>query len=254
MLTRDQKKLEKYLFAVLGRRPYEIGLVLEEGGWISVKELSQALMADPEAPHVTSKRLFQFLSVYRPPRFQLDEDRVRVVPEHQPSDLFFRQITEPPEILYVAFRPRTHAHVLKKGLAPWANKKWIILADTKKMALQVGKRWTPDPILATIFAKKAYENGQIFQKAGPGLYVTERVEVEYMEVPPIIEKDRPARKKELKPETRGPQTTSQAPISAGSFFLDDMVVDFFENPKRSTRKKQKKDKSFLKKKKKFKKK
>ena len=44
MDKQELRRMEKILFAMLGRHPDAFGIVLDEGGWFSIKELHQAVM------------------------------------------------------------------------------------------------------------------------------------------------------------------------------------------------------------------
>ena len=80
MDKQELKRLEKILFAMLGRQPDAFGIVLDEGGWVSIKELHQALMKEAGFSHITPRGLTQFFSLYRPEKFEWQENHVRPCP------------------------------------------------------------------------------------------------------------------------------------------------------------------------------
>ena len=193
MDRRALKRLEKILFAILGRQPDAFGIVLDKGGWISIKELHQALNEETGVPHITQRRLIQFFSLYRPENFEYKEKYVRVRPESQRPDLTIYNEARPPELLYVSIRPKAHAHVIARGLQSGDNKKWIVLSTEKEMALKIGKRRDKDPIIAEIKALKCHEAGVVFRRAGKGMYLVEELDVQWMNIPslpPVRDKDK----------------------------------------------------------------
>ncbi|NIA08264.1 MAG: hypothetical protein GWP10_00445 [Nitrospiraceae bacterium] len=179
------KRLTKAIFAMLGRRPDAFGIVLDEGGWISIKELHQALMTEPGFPHITSKALSQFFPLYRPKNFEWQEDRVRVIPKSQSPDLTIYEEIIPSEPLYVTIRPKAHAHVIDHGLRPGGNKRWIVLSTDREMALRIGRRRDRKPIMVKVLASKACEAGVVFRKAGESLYLVDRLDPQWMNIPPL---------------------------------------------------------------------
>ncbi|MBE9541131.1 MAG: hypothetical protein IMF01_02335, partial [Proteobacteria bacterium] len=176
MDKRELKRLEKILFAMLGRQPDAFGIIMDEGGWLSIKELHQALMKETGFSHITPRGLTQFFSLYRPEKFEWQENHVRVRPELQSPDLTIYKEATPPELLYVSIRPKAHAHVIAHGLQSSNNKKWIVLSTEKEMALKIGKRRDKDPIIAEIMALKSNKAGVVFRRAGKGLYLVESLD------------------------------------------------------------------------------
>ncbi|MBW2080829.1 MAG: hypothetical protein JRI27_07725 [Deltaproteobacteria bacterium] len=204
MDKRELKRLEKILFAMLGRKPDAFGIVMDKGGWISIKELHRALMKEAGFSHITPRVLTQFFSLYRPEKFEWQENHVRVKPELQSPDLTIYNEATPPELLYVSIRPKAHAHVIARGLQSSNNKKWIILSTEKEMALKIGKRRDKDPMIAKIMAFKSNKAGVVFRRAGEGLYLVESLDPQWMNMPPlppVREKDkhREPKSREVKP-------------------------------------------------------
>ncbi len=227
MDNRDLKRLVKAIFAMLGQKPDAFGIVLDEGGWISTKELHQALMAEQGFPHITSKALRQFFPLYRPEKFEWQEDRVRVRPEWQSPGLTIYKRIVPPEPLYVTIRPRAHAHVIAHGLRPGGNKRWIVLSTDKEMALRIGRRRDRDPIVAEILVLKACKAGLVFRRAGDLLYLVQELDPQWMNIPPlpsIHEKDKHPRgpkSRNIKPSAeKTPPKGSATPLEQiGGFVL-----------------------------------
>ncbi len=186
MNDRGLRRLTKIIFAMLGRRPDAFGIVLEEGGWISIKELHQALMTEPGLPHITSKALRQFFLLYRPEKFECQEDRIRVKPEWQGPDLTIYRETIPPEVLYVTIRPKAHAYVIAHGLRPTGNKEWIVLSRDREIALRIGRRRDREPVMTEVLASKAYREGIVFRKAGDLLYLVDSLDPRWMNIPPPV--------------------------------------------------------------------
>jgi putative RNA 2'-phosphotransferase len=193
MDKRKLKRLEKILFAMLGRQPDAFGMLLDEGGWVSIKELHRAVMKETGFSHVTPRCLTQFFSLYRPEKFEWQENYVRVRLELQSPGLTIYKEATPPELLYVSIRPKAHAHVFARGLQSKNNKEWIVLSTKKEVALKIGRRRDNDPIIAEIMALKSSKAGVLYRRAGNLLYLVESLDPQWMNIPPlppVREKDR----------------------------------------------------------------
>ncbi len=202
MDKQELKRLEKILFAMLGRQPDAFGIVLDEGGWVSIKELHQALMKETGFSHITERGLTQLFSLYRPEKFEWQENRVRVRPELQSPDLTKYKEATPPELLYVSIRPKAHAHVIARGLQ--TNKKWIVLSTEKEMALRIGRRRSRDPVIAEVMALKSSKAGVVFRGAGKVLYLVEGLDPQWMNIPPLPPVREKDKHKEPKSSEAGP--------------------------------------------------
>lgn len=204
MDKRELRRMEKILFVVLGRQPDAFGMVLDEGGWISIKELHQAVMKETGFSHITPRDLTQFFSLFRPEKFEWQENLVRVRLELQSPDLTIYKEATPPELLYVSIRPKAHAHVIARGLQSINNKKWVALSTEKEMALKIGMRRDRNPIIAEIMALKSSEAGIVYRKASELLYLVESLGPQWMSIPPLP----PVREKD---EHKGSKSSESKP-------------------------------------------
>jgi putative RNA 2'-phosphotransferase len=66
-LPRELETLARMLAYLLGRRPDEFGLVLEEGGWVPVTKLLQALHEEPGFARVRREDLERLEALISPP-------------------------------------------------------------------------------------------------------------------------------------------------------------------------------------------
>jgi putative RNA 2'-phosphotransferase len=227
MDKRELKRLEKILFAILGRQPDTFGIVLNEGGWVSTKELHQALIKEKGFPHITHRGLAQFFSLYRPEKFEWQEKHVRVKPELQRPDLTTYKESNPPELLYVSIRPKAHAHVITRGLQTSNKKRWVVLSTEKEVALKIGRRRDKDPIIAEVMALKSSKAGVVFRRAGRVLYLVEGLDPKWMNIPPLPplrEKDKQKEPKSIEAWPVGKRITKDiAPRleQIGAFVLRD---------------------------------
>uniref|UniRef100_A0A7C5AKU8 RNA 2'-phosphotransferase n=1 Tax=Desulfobacca acetoxidans TaxID=60893 RepID=A0A7C5AKU8_9BACT len=214
-LTREQESLARILAYILCHRPDEFGLVLDEEGFVPVRQLLQVLAGEPGYSWVRRRHLEELAHLVSPPRFELLQDRLRgLVPG--PARLR-RPGVEPPPLLYLALPPKAHAGVFESGLKSHPGRE-LLLAATPERALNLGRRRSPDPVLVTVQAGRAHRAGVVFQGYGEGLFLAERIPREYLQLAPP-----PVKGEKAKP--RKPSPTQTLP---GAVLLD--LAQFLEKP------------------------
>lgn len=208
---KNAKQLEKLVAYVLGRRPDEFGLVLDDKGWIRLRDLVKAISEEPGWGYVRKSHIHEALITAGEKPFVLDDDRIRAVcrdgiPHREEG-------VSPPKLLYHCLRRRAHAVVAEKGMRT-SGQAGLLLATTEALARRMGKRRDAEPVLLTIQAQRACEAGVRFSKYGEFIYITDHVPVGYFTGPPPPQVE----KRELRKPRKEP-----APIAEhlpGSFIFD----------------------------------
>ena len=224
---------------MLARNPTEFFLISQEDGWIPLKDIHKALHEQKLFTFLTLKAIRQYLELFRPPEFQLNNDKIRVSPHLVTPGLFSYKKTSPPPELFYPFRPTAYEFISTNGLAVSQGKKWTLLFDSREKALLFGKRIHNKPLIAKIFAKNAENNGVIFFSGGNGIFlVSQRIPVNFIELPPITtsQKQRPSKKKKEEDISDAPKEN----VLVGSFIPSPVEMDKLKNAERYRRKKGKK--------------
>jgi putative RNA 2'-phosphotransferase len=192
--------LSKLIAYILQHRPDEFGLVPDEEGFVSLKELQQAVTEEEGWSYVRRSHIIEAIYSGDRERFELGDDKIR--------DTLFAPIpyerVSPPRILYQGIRRRAHPHILRQGIAPQGHT-YCLLASSPELALRMGRRRDPDPLLVEIQAQRACENGVIFYQTNPLIYLANYIPPAYIVGPPvstILSEQKPAAKKP--PEKRMP--------------------------------------------------
>ena len=188
-LPRQLENLAKMLAYILGHRPDEFGLVLDETGFVPLKQLQQALMQEPGWGFVRRHHLDQVVLLLKPPAFEIVGDKIRCL---QPGPLPRRRPGErPPPLLYLGLPPKAHERVWNEGLKAAAGGE-LILARTREAALKLGKLRAPSPLLITIQAQAATQTGVPFTGYGEELFLVQEVPREFLQMPaPLIQEEKP---------------------------------------------------------------
>ena len=208
----QRESLIRMLNYVLGHHPDEFGLVPDEEGFVSKKELIQALHEEEGWTFVRESHLQSITLENNKLGIEFTDKMIRVSPEVTRLDLGPRPEVAPPALLYFGARRRAYPAILKYGLLP-AGSPWVALYSEKEMALRVGQRRDRQPILLTILAERAYQRGTRFLSLSESVFLVEKIAPDLLSGPPLP-KEKPV------PEKKKSAPAPAQPPTPGSFLLD----------------------------------
>jgi putative RNA 2'-phosphotransferase len=207
-LPRQLEGLARMLTFILGHRPDEFGLVLSDDGFVPIKPLLVALAAEPGWGFVRRHHLDQVVGLITPPAFEMVGERIRSLIPGPPA-LRRPPGQTPPALLYLAIPPKAHPRVWEEGLRPPLERE-LVLAATPELALKLGRRRAPEPIMVTVQAQAAARRGISLTGYGEGLYLAPALPRDLLQLPPPSQL--PDRPKPEKPRAPAP--------TPGTFTLD----------------------------------
>jgi len=204
------RRLEKFIVYVLGRRPDEFGLVPDADGWVKLKDLLKALNEEDGWRHVRRSHIDEIVLTQPAAEIDINENRVRArlrehIPVPQPAD-------GPPKLLYTCIRRRAYSVVLDKGIVAAEGKK-VVLAAAPDLALRIGRRRDPDPVLLTVNVEQALAHGIALHRFGELLYLADAIATGCFTGPPLPKEKPAAAKPPVEPEEGSRH-------EAGTFVLD----------------------------------
>ena len=211
----NHKTLAKTIAYIACQAPAEYGLFWDPDGTMPWKELFWAMQEDSSLRFVRDSiiRELAYLGLELP--FVLEGDLLRLQPARK--DLVYPLAAEVPERLYFACRHKQYASLRERGIAR-SRRPLVPICARKELALRLGRRRDPEPLLIEILAAKAVSEGELIRWAGAELYLVEAIPVRYL-LFPLLRADQhailTARKKAETTPSR-----SDLPASAGSFFVD----------------------------------
>jgi len=229
---KELNRLAKFLFYVLGHHPDEFGLVPDSQGFVKLKELLKAVNEEAQWRYLRKSHLNELCISHTKPPIEIVDNLIRAVDRNQlPTPIFS---IDYPKLLYTCVRTKAYPSVLEKGILPM-GRPWIILASERDMALRMGRRFDPSPVLLTINVQQAINTQVKFLTFGKSLFLAPQIPTGCF-IGPSIPKEK--RNKKEKTETVQPIS----PPERGSFFLDLNREGSPLNPKKNI--KGKKDKGW----------
>ena len=204
--------LTRLLIYILGYKPDEFGLVPDHDGYVSYKELIQAIHEEQGWGYVRRGHINEVLLSNDRVCFEYDEDRIRARERAWHFDVN-QSPQNLPKILFTGVRRKAHPHVMDKGLQS-AQGKFLPLSQEKAMALRIGRRRDQKPVMIEVQADQAKKEGILFITFGQ-LFLATDIPAKYVIGPPVPKEVLKA--VESEPETRGPKILD---LQAGTFVLD----------------------------------
>jgi putative RNA 2'-phosphotransferase len=202
--------LSRFLIYILAHRPDEFGLVPDQNGFFTLKELLWALHEESGWGYVREGHIREVLIGKDRALFVWEEDRIRAVEKRWHPDLQTPS-EDTPKILFIAIRRKAHFHVMEKGLL---SDRPLVLSPDRNMALRIGRRRDPKPIMLEVMTGPARQQGVSFYAFGD-LYLAREIPRGFISGPPVPEEIRepqPPKKEKIVPQP--------SILSGGTFVLD----------------------------------
>ena len=193
---KDPKQLGKLMTYVIGRRPDEFGLVPDEEGFVRIKDLLKAISEEPGWGYVRKSHIHEVLMTSCENSFVIEDDRIKA--EYRDKALSPVAGVVPPKLLYCCVRQKAYPVVCQRGIIPMGQQH-VFLATTEELALRMGRRRDPAPVLLTVHAQRAFEAGEKFSRQGELIYIVDHVPVDYFSGPPLPKEKRGATKSKKEP-------------------------------------------------------
>lgn len=176
------KKLDKlsvFISLVLRHKPEAAGIVLDEHGWANVKELLDGI--NDTGRKIDMEVLEEIVKTDSKQRYSFNEDKtlIRANQGHSISVDVELKEEEPPEFLYHGTADRFIKAIMEEGLNPM-SRLYVHLSKDIEAANKVGKRHGK-PVLLKVHSGQMYQEGIKFFLSENDVWLTERVDVKYLE-------------------------------------------------------------------------
>jgi putative RNA 2'-phosphotransferase len=178
---KEDEKVSKFMSYVLRHAPGDIGMTLDENGWVSVDEL--VFRAQKVMP-LTQKMVEFVVKNNVKQRFCLSEDgkMIRANQGHTVKvDLDLPDV-EPPEYLYHGTAEQFMESISKEGLKPMKRHD-VHLSFSEETAYKVAVRHGK-PVILVVEAGRMYRQGYRFQCTKNNVWLTEKVPAKFFIIQP----------------------------------------------------------------------
>ncbi|GGT83838.1 RNA 2'-phosphotransferase [Streptomyces coeruleorubidus] len=172
-------KVSKYLSKHLRHQPEEIGLALDEAGWVEI----DTLIAEAAAHGfpLTRAELDHVVATNDKRRFAVEGTRIRASQGHSVEVDLGLPTASPPAYLYHGTVARNLHAIRAEGLRPM-NRHAVHLSPDRETATRVGAR-RGRPVVLTVDAAAMHRDGHVFQVSANGVWLTQAVPTRYLRLP-----------------------------------------------------------------------
>jgi putative RNA 2'-phosphotransferase len=173
-------KISRFLSMVLRHKPQVVGPTLDAGGWAAVDDLISG--AQRARVPLTPELLKQIVAQDDKQRYAFSADglRIRASQGHSiPVDLGLEPVP-PPDRLYHGTARRFLDSIRQHGLIA-KGRQYVHLSADEVTAIKVGRRHG-EPIVLVVNAGQMRQAGLKFYRSANGVWLTDRVPVEYLEI------------------------------------------------------------------------
>jgi putative RNA 2'-phosphotransferase len=176
--SRRLVQVSTYLSLIFRHRPHDLGLTLDQGGWVAVDALLRASASKGFA--ISQTELEQVVAESDKQRFALSQDgtRIRANQGHSvPVDLELEPV-EPPPVLYHGTGEKSVQTILDQGLLKM-NRHHVHLSGDTNTARKVGARHGR-PVIFEVDAAGMAHDGHTFYRSANGVWLVDAVPVSYL--------------------------------------------------------------------------
>jgi putative RNA 2'-phosphotransferase len=175
-------RVSKLLSLGLRHEPGALGITLDDAGWTSVDAVLRGLAARGES--IDAEELEEIVATSDKQRFALSPDgtRIRANQGHSVAvDLGLPPAT-PPEILFHGTVRRFLDPIRAQGLLRRARTHVHLSAETATARVVAGRR-AGDAVILRVRARSMHDAGYAFYRSANGVWLTEHVPPEFLDVP-----------------------------------------------------------------------
>jgi putative RNA 2'-phosphotransferase len=180
-MSADNVRISKFLSLVLRHKPEEIGITLDEAGWVEVDTLLSACASHRFS--ITRQQLETVVATSDKKRFAFSEDgtRIRANQGHSVDVELGYAPAQPPEILYHGTADRFINSIRRQGLIK-GKRHHVHLSLTRQTAAAVRTRHGR-LVLLEVRSGDMHRAGILFYKSANDVWLTDAVPPQYLVFP-----------------------------------------------------------------------
>lgn len=179
-MREDLVRLSRTISHALRHKPEQYGLMLDDEGWVDVRDLLAALAERRrEWQRLSEADLRAMMAQSDKQRFELHDGRIRAFYGHSVPQKVERVPATPPAVLFHGTTPQAAAIIRAGGLRPM-RRQFVHLSADEATALQVGRRRTASPVLLTIDAERARQHGVAFYLGNDMVWLADAIPPEFI--------------------------------------------------------------------------
>ena len=177
-----KKNVSVYISYLLRQKPDDIGLKMDEHGWVLAKELIEGINNSGKFT-LDFAQLEEIVRQDSKGRYRFSDDRLKIkacqghsIPWVVPE----LEYLAPPKFLYHGTTTVAYDKIMKSGAISRMSRHAVHMQEDPDKAWQSATRWHLTPVVLKIDAEKMHREGFVFGKTENNVWCTERVPTEYI--------------------------------------------------------------------------
>lgn len=178
----SKKNVSVYISYLLRHKPDDIGLKMDEHGWVLAEELVEGINNSGKY-NLNFAQLEEIVRQDSKGRYRFSEDRLKIkacqghsIPWVVPE----LEYLVPPKFLYHGTTTVACEKIMKSGAISKMNRHAVHMQADPEKSWQSAARWRLTPVVLKIDADKMYRDGYVFGKTENDVWCTECVPTEYI--------------------------------------------------------------------------
>lgn len=182
MSDEESINLGKTTAGVLRHFPDKYSLEMDERGWIDLEHFVKVLRNRQKRFHWLRKYHVKALAATdEKGRYQHEDGYIRATYGHSVEVDLDLPTEDIPDTLYAPTTEKESELLLEGGIRP-SDRTYVHLSDTYDSAVEAGAYRSDEPVILKVDAESMMEDENEIMRAGKGVYLTEEVEPEYLEL------------------------------------------------------------------------
>ena len=170
----------RLMAGVLRHFPERFGLTMDDHGWLDMREFITAVQLRRRDFHwLRPHHIHAVIETDPKGRYQFKNGAIRATYGHSFDVDLELPSTDIPDALFYPTTEEEVDIVLETGIRP-SDRKKVHLSKTFMDAEVAGKHRVEEPIILSVDAKKAIDEGIVIQKAGKTVFVTDLIPAEFI--------------------------------------------------------------------------
>lgn len=178
LLLNDEQteRLGRFISGALRHFPDDLGLAMNQHGWVGVDVLVDAMMT--RYKWANKEKLFSIIESDEKGRYEIKGNKIRARYGHSVDIDLDYDMNTIPKLFYGASREEVDI-LLEKGIKPM-KQRYVHLSTSTEKAIEVARIHTEDPVLLVINAEQAQKDGVNILKATENIVLTDEIPPQYL--------------------------------------------------------------------------
>ena len=177
-----KKNVSVYISYLLRHNPDDVGLKMDEHGWVLAEELIEGIN-NSGTYTLDFTQLEEIVRQDSKGRYRFSDDRLKIkacqghsIPWVEPE----LEYIAPPKFLYHGTTTAAYDKIMKSGSISRMNRHAVHMQEDPAKAWQSATRWHLTPVVLKIDTDKMHRDGYVFGKTENNVWCTESVPTEYI--------------------------------------------------------------------------